>query len=53
MNFTSKPYKDQNLEQSDDLFLDSAHELTDDEKIDIVAHRILNKYRQAFEELAK
>lgn len=28
-------------------------ELTDDEKIDIVARRILNKYRHAFEELAK
>lgn len=28
-------------------------ELTDDEKIDVVAKRILNKYRAAFEELAK
>lgn len=28
-------------------------ELTDDEKIDIVAKRILEKYRPAFEELAK
>ena len=28
-------------------------DLTDDEKIDIVARRILNKYRRAFEELAK
>ena len=28
-------------------------ELTDDEKIDIVAARILNRYRPAFEELAK
>lgn len=28
-------------------------ELTDDEKIDIVAARILNKFRPAFEELAK
>ena len=28
-------------------------ELTDDEKIDVVAKRILNKYRSAFEELAK
>ena len=27
--------------------------LTDDEKIDVVAKRILNKYRKAFEELAK
>jgi antitoxin Phd len=28
-------------------------EMTDDEKIDFVAMRILNKYRRAFEELAK
>ena len=28
-------------------------ELTDDEKIDIVAARILKKYKPAFEELAK
>ena len=28
-------------------------ELTDDEKIDVVARRILNRYRSAFEELAK
>ena len=28
-------------------------ELTDDEKIDVVAKRILNKYHAAFEELAK
>ncbi len=28
-------------------------ELTDDEKIEVVAKRILNKYRRAFEELAK
>lgn len=28
-------------------------ELTDDEKIEIVAKRILDKYRPAFEELAK
>lgn len=28
-------------------------ELSDDEKIDIVAGRILQKYRKAFEELAK
>jgi len=27
--------------------------LTDDEKIDVVAKRVLNKYRKAFEELAK
>ena len=30
-----------------------AFELTDDEKIDVAAKRILNKYRPAFEELAK
>ena len=28
-------------------------ELTDDEKIDVVAKRILHKYRAAFEELAR
>jgi antitoxin Phd len=28
-------------------------DLTDDEKIDVVARRVLNKYRAAFEELAK
>lgn len=28
-------------------------ELTDDEKIDVAAKRILDKYRPAFEELAK
>ena len=28
-------------------------DLTDDEKIDIVAARILERYRRAFEELAK
>ena len=28
-------------------------DMTDDEKIDIVAARILKKYREAFEELAK
>ena len=27
--------------------------LTDDEKIDVVARRVMNKHRQAFEELAK
>ena len=27
--------------------------LTDDEKIDIVAKRVMDKYRKAFEELAK
>ena len=28
-------------------------DLTDDEKIDIVAKRVMDKYRKAFEELAK
>ena len=27
--------------------------LTDDEKIDVVARRVMNKHRKAFEELAK
>lgn len=39
------------------LLIDVDHspvlELTDDEKIDIVAARILNRFRPAFEELAK
>lgn len=39
------------------LLIDMEHsavlELTDDEKIDIVAARILNKFHPAFEELAK
>ena len=35
------------MEQDDEL------ELTDDEKIDLVAARVLKKYRKAFEELAK
>ncbi len=37
-----------NMENSDRLF-----DLTEDEKIDIVAKRILNKYIGAFKELAK
>ena len=36
-----------------DLEQDEEIELTDDEKIDLVAARILKKYRRAFEELAK
>lgn len=44
----NKPkYKVIDLEQVCDI------ELTDDEKIDVVAKRILNEYRPAFEELAK
>lgn len=31
----------------------SYFDMTDDEKIDVVAARILKKYREAFEELAK
>ena len=37
-----------NMENSDLLF-----DLTEDEKIDIVAKRILNRYIDAFKELAK
>ena len=40
-------YKLVNLEMDTDM------ELTDDEKIDIVARRILQRYRPAFMELAK
>jgi len=36
-----------------DLSQNSFIDLTDDEKIDVVARRILAKYRSAFEELAK
>ena len=44
----NKPkYKLQNLEVEPDL------ELTDDEKIDIVARRILKRFKPAFLELAK
>ena len=31
----------------------SGRNLTDDEKIDVAAKRVLEKYRPAFEELAK
>ena len=31
----------------------SCFDMTDDEKIDVIAARILKKYRSAFEELAK
>ena len=44
----NKPkFKLVDLEQDDEL------ELTDDEKIDLVAARVLKKYHKAFEELAK
>ena len=36
-----------------DLDVEPELGLTDDEKIDIVARRILEEYRPAFEELAK
>ena len=36
-----------------DLEQESEIEMTDDEKIDFVAQRILKKYHKAFEELAK
>lgn len=36
-----------------DLEQDATLEVTDDEKVDIIASRILKKYRRAFEELAK
>lgn len=40
-------YKLVNLEEKPDV------ELTDDEKIDIVAKRVLERYKDAFKELAK
>lgn len=40
-------YKLTDLEQEPEI------QMTDDEKIDFVAARILKKYRRAFEELAK
>lgn len=44
----NKPkYKLVDIEQDTDI------DLTDDEKIDLVASRILKKYHKAFEELAK
>ena len=36
-----------------DIEQENTIEMTDDEKIDFVAARILAKYREAFEELAK
>ena len=44
----NKPkYKLVDIDQDDDI------DLTDDEKIDIIAARILKRYHKAFEELAK
>lgn len=39
--------------QLPDLDGSSYFDMTDDEKIDVIAARILKKYRPAFEELAK
>ena len=36
-----------------DVENDTYMDLSDDEKIDVAAKRVLNKYRAAFEELAK
>lgn len=36
-----------------DIEGDAATEMTDDEKIDLIAARVLKEYRRAFEELAK
>ena len=36
-----------------DIDSDTTIEMTDDEKIDFVAARVLEQYRRAFEELAK
>ena len=36
-----------------DIENDTTIEMTDDEKIDFVASRVLREYRRAFEELAK
>lgn len=36
-----------------DIDSDTTVEMTDDEKIDFIAARILKQYRRAFEELAK
>ena len=36
-----------------DIENNNSIEMTDDEKIDVVANRILKKYRKAFEELAR
>jgi len=36
-----------------DIDSDTTIEMTDDEKIDFVAARVLKRYRKAFEELAK
>lgn len=50
------PHSDQQLESSSSPSLASQigqNELTDDEKIDVAAARILERYREAFLELAK
>lgn len=45
--------KSAGVEEQSELETKSDRELTDDEKIDIVAKRILEKYKPAFLELAK
>ena len=50
------PHNDQQLESGPSFsqeFQVRKHELTDDEKIDLAAARILETYREAFLELAK
>lgn len=50
------PHNDQQLESGpspSQEFQVRKHELTDDEKIDLAAARILETYREAFLELAK
>ena len=52
----SIPHNDQQLESGPSLsqeFQVRKHVLTDDEKIDLAAARILETYREAFLELAK
>lgn len=44
---------DKKLEKLEKIEQEELKHLTDDEKIDFVAKKILNKYRRAFEELAK
>ena len=52
----SIPHNDQQLESGaspSQEFQAGKREMTDDEKIDLVAARILERYREAFLELAK
>ena len=45
--------KETNKLEVESLEQEKLQELTDDEKIDFFAKKILSKYRRAFEELAK